>query len=63
MSRSNLSDETKVSIVLASFSKSGSVDKFCAENGIARSTFYAWRKALLRHLSAGIAHKYSRHSE
>lgn len=59
MKPGNFSDETKVRLVLASFSKGGSIKKFCAEHGIARSTFYAWRKALLKHLSEGIASKKS----
>lgn len=63
MPKSKINDVAKVEIVLASFSENSSVNELCKSNGIARSTFYTWRKALLTHLSEGIASKQSnRHS-
>jgi transposase-like protein len=59
MSKNRFTDEAKVELVLASFGEKGSITEFCERNGIPRTTFYAWHKALLAHLSKSIAPKKS----
>lgn len=63
MSQSKLTDSAKVLLVLASFGKgSSSISEFCANRGVARSTFYAWRKAVVTQLATGITRQNSRRS-
>lgn len=57
MQRGKFSDIAKIEIVLASFNKSSSVDEICKRNGISRSTFYVWRRAMLTYLSESVASK------
>ncbi len=59
MSKSKINDVAKVEIVLASFRENSSVNELCKSNGVARSTFYTWRRSLLTYLSAGVASKQS----
>ena len=59
MPNRKIKDIAKVEIVLASFSENSSVNELCKNNGISRSAFYAWRKALLTHLSESVASKHS----
>jgi transposase-like protein len=47
----------KVSIVLASANDEMVVTEFCAKHGIARSSLYSWRKALLISLAASVSPK------
>lgn len=46
----------KVELVLASLQEGIVISKFCAKHGIARSSYYSWKKAVLEQLSEGLIH-------
>jgi transposase-like protein len=57
----NFTDLEKVQLVLASIPDDVVVTEFCEKHGIARSSFYAWRKALLANLSTSISSSKRQH--
>lgn len=55
MTKRTYTDLEKVQLVLASIRDDVVVTEFCEKHGIARSSFYAWRKALLTDLSLSVS--------
>ena len=51
MPRSIFSDTEKVKVVVRGLQSEVIVTRFCAEQGISRSTFYRWRSLVLKGLS------------
>lgn len=46
-----ISGSEKVRLVLSSFQMDTNITKFCAQNGISRSSLYRWRRLVLAGLS------------
>jgi transposase-like protein len=57
MNKKSFTDFEKVLLVLASIRDDVVITDFCTRHGIARSSLYAWRKALLRDLSPSVSVK------
>ena len=57
MHNHRITDTEKVSLALASMIDDVVITNFCTKHGIARSSLYSWRKALLTELSASISQK------
>ncbi len=55
MPKRTFTDSEKVLFVLASIGDEVVVTEFCAKHGIARSSFYSWRKALLASLALNVS--------
>ncbi len=57
MLRRSVSDAEKVELVLASIQEKVVITQFCAQHGIARSSFYAWKKAVLQQLGKSLSRR------
>ena len=60
MKRRHLTDVQKVLMVLAGTGEGVKIADLCRKHGIARSSFYSWRKNVLANLTSGLASKKSR---
>ena len=60
MPKKSFTDFEKVLLVLASIRDDVVITDFCTRHGIARSSLYAWRKALLASLSSNFSQNLNR---